>query len=357
LGSEEISWNLGEIFPSTVDRSVQIAIDETLKTADLLTSRYRGRLAGISPGELTVGLGEFEAFQAKLYDLVLYATLSYQVNMTDPSAQSLHDKVSKLQAKLDQQLAFAELELGSRISQDPLLVSEPSVANYAHYLEKLGRKAPHLLTEAEEKLVIAKDQFGVKAWEELQNKWLNTRLFEVEVEGTKKSLTYGEANGLLHHHDRATRESANRSIYGVLGKSGEVFSFALRNICNDWVSICETRKYDSPMHPSLIANDSEQGIIDGMLEAVGRQVGLYQRYLRLKAKLMGLAKLGDPGLPQVRRGLRLRGQRHVRPAPHRCDAQIWKDQRGLLRELVQRKISVHPVELQWASVRRLHPWP
>ena len=50
-------------------------------------------------------------------------------------------------------------------------------------------------SEIEEQLIIEKDQFGVDAWEELQSKWLNTRLFDVVVLGEKKTLSYGEANG------------------------------------------------------------------------------------------------------------------------------------------------------------------
>ena len=109
-------------------------------------------------------------------------------------------------------------------------------------LERVQRRVVHQLSEIEEQLVIEKDQFGVNAWEELQSKWLNTRTFEVMVVGEKKALSYGEANGLLPHPDRATRESANRSIYGLLGKDGEVFSAALRSICNDWVAVSKRQK-------------------------------------------------------------------------------------------------------------------
>jgi oligoendopeptidase F len=102
----------------------------------------------------------------------------------------------------------------------------------------LSKEAPlNQLSEVEEQLIIEKDQFGVNAWEDLQSKWLNTRLFEVTVFGERKTLSYGEANGLLPNPDRATRESANRAIYGLLGKDGEVFSAALRSICNDLRSL------------------------------------------------------------------------------------------------------------------------
>jgi oligoendopeptidase F len=56
------------------------------------------------------------------------------------------------------------------------------------------RRVEHQLSEVEEQLIMEKDQFGVNAWEEIQSKWLNTRLFEVNVAGEKKTLSYGEAN-------------------------------------------------------------------------------------------------------------------------------------------------------------------
>ncbi len=303
MSVKEISWDLTGIFPSATDPSVEAAIEKALKAAGRFTDEYKGRIGSIPPADIAACIGEYEDLETELYDLDLFATLSFQANMTLPEAQAIHDRVSKLVAEINKELAFFELELVSRISKDPGIVHDSALVTYMHALERLERKRPHLLSEAEEKLVIGKDQFGVKAWEELQNKWLNTRQFEVVVEGTRKTLTYGEANGLLHHHDRATRESANRSIYGTLGQSGEIFSFALRSICSDWVNTCGVRKYDSPMHPSLIANDTEQGIIDGLLKAVEGHVELYHRYLRLKAKLMGLPKLGCHDivapLPQV----------------------------------------------------------
>ena len=118
-------------------------------------------------------------------------------------------------------------------------------------------------------------------------------MFEVMVLGEKKTLSYGEANGLLSHPDRATRESANRSIYGLLGRDGEIFSSALRSICNDWVTVSQRRKYASPMESSLMNNDTEQAIVENLLNAIEESAGMYRRYLKLKAKLMGLPLLGN----------------------------------------------------------------
>jgi oligoendopeptidase F len=288
----EIAWDLSKIFPNITDPSVQKAIDDVSRMAETFESKYRGKMKDFSAKDLLKCLEDYEAYYECLQEILLFAGLSFAANMTLPETQLLHDKGMKLDAKLGKLLAFFELEVGNLVNRKAGLISEPLLANYRHVLERLRRRVPHQLSEVEEKLVIEKDQFGVSAWEELQTKWLNTRMFEVQVEGKKKMLPFGEAVGLLPHPDRATRESVNKSIFGLVGKDGEIFSSAFRNICNDWLSVCERRNYDSPMHASLIENDVDQQTVDNLLKSVEYNVGLYQRYLRLKARIMKLPKLG-----------------------------------------------------------------
>jgi oligoendopeptidase F len=58
------------------------------------------------------------------------------------------------------------------------------------------------------------------------------------------------------------------------------------------MSVCERRKYESPIHASLIANDTERQSIDSLLKAIEKHAPLYRRYLKMKAKLMKMPKLG-----------------------------------------------------------------
>ncbi len=289
----EISWDLTELFPSVNDPSIEKSLNETKAFAETFEKAYRGKIANLDPTKLLQCLRELESFYVKSGDLSLFAGLSFSANMTLPEVQALYDRVSKLEAELGKQLAFFSLELGSLVKAKPEIIQEPVLAGYRHMLERVQLRVPHQLTEIEEQLVIEKDQFGVQAWEELQSKWLNTRMFDVMVLEEKKSLSYGEANGLLSHPDRATRESANRSVYGLLGKDGEIFSAALRSICNDWVTVSQRRKYASPMESSLISNDTQEAIIGNLLHAVEEKANAYRRYLKLKAKLMGLSLLGN----------------------------------------------------------------
>ncbi|MGB9671798.1 MAG: M3 family oligoendopeptidase [Candidatus Bathyarchaeales archaeon] len=292
MSESEVVWNLSEIFPSPSDPSVEKAMEKVTAMAEAFAEKYRGRIGEFTAEELLTCLREYEAYLARLRDITLFSDLSFSANMTLPETQTLHDKVMKLEAELGKLLAFFELEVGNLVYKKPELIADPVLANYRHFLEKLRRNVPHRLSETEEKLIIDKDQFGVYAWEEFQAKWLNTRMFEVMVEGEKKLLPFGAAYGLFMHPDRATRESAYKSVFGLVGKDGEIFASAFRNICNDWLSVCEWRKYSSPMEASLITNDVDQQTIDNLFKAVEENVGTYQRYLRLKARLMRLPKLG-----------------------------------------------------------------
>ncbi len=283
---EKIEWDLSVIFND--EESLRSAMTSVSKKSEALESKYRGRLASLSPKDLNECIREFESLDLELYDIVLYAFLTFNANMTLEKSQSLFDRAAKLDAEIDKRLAFFTLELGSILKGNPKLTEDPSLGNYRHMLERTLRNAKHLLTEPEERIILEKDLFGVSAWEELQGKWLNTRKFDVVVEGTEKNLPYGEADGLIYHKDRATRESANRAIYGGLGNDGEIFASALRNICNDWVSTSKLRKFSSPMEASIVCNDTSSAVIDNLLRTVEESVSICRKYLKIKAKIMGL---------------------------------------------------------------------
>jgi len=293
VAESEVAWDLSELFPSISDPSIEKTISDISDLAKTFEKKYRSKITTFSAPELLICLQEFEVFQSKFQDISLYAMLSFSANMMLPQTQALYDRINKLEANVGKQLAFFSLDIGALVKNNPQLIVDPILDRYKHWLERVQKKVAHILSEVEEQLILEKDQFGVNAWEELQSKWLNTRMFEVKVLGEKKILSYGEANGLLTHPDRATRESANKEIYGLLGKDGEIFASALRNICNDWISISERRRYTSPMTSSFLSNDIEQQIIENLLQTIENNVGVYRRYLNLKARLLGLPVLGN----------------------------------------------------------------
>ncbi|MBY8979672.1 MAG: M3 family oligoendopeptidase [Candidatus Lokiarchaeota archaeon] len=289
----EIAWDLSEIFTSHDDPRISKNIISLQNQVNDFVTTYKGKIdtETFSANNLYELFKKQEKFDADIDELNTYSHMSYDANMTIPEVEALKKKVDDFITESSKTLAFFTIEIGKLVNNKKDLIDDPILKDYKHHLENVRRNIPHLLSEIEEQLILEKDQFGVRAWSELQAKWLNTRDFEVMVEGEMKNLSYGEANSLITHPDRETRISANKSIYGLLGKDQEIFSTALKNICSDWMKITKRRNYDSPMHQSLIVNDTTQVIVDNLMKVIEENVDVYRRYLKLKAKTMKLPKL------------------------------------------------------------------
>ncbi|MFX0026599.1 MAG: M3 family metallopeptidase, partial [Candidatus Hermodarchaeota archaeon] len=293
MSENDIAWDLTEIFSNTKDPKITESINSLEKIANELVKKYKGEINSpdFSAKDLLELIRKHEKFTANLDELKLYANRLYDGDQNELLAKGLKNRIDDFETKILKEITFIDLEIGKLIKERGDTITHPILEGYKQYLKKFKRQVPHLLSEVEEQLILEKDQYGVKAWSKLQSEWLTSRSYIVNVEGEEKSLSYGEANSLLTHPDRNTRISANKSIYGTLGKEEIVYSTALKNIFSDWLKIAERRKYNGPMHHSFIINDTTQEIIDNLMNTIEKNVGVFQRYLQLKAKILGFPKL------------------------------------------------------------------
>ncbi|MFX1494202.1 MAG: M3 family oligoendopeptidase [Promethearchaeota archaeon] len=293
MSKNDIAWDLTEIFSSTKDPEITEKIMSLEKIADGLVKKYKGEISSphFTAKDLLELIKKYEKFTADLDELTLYTNRLYDGDQNEPLAKGLKNRIDNFQTKVLKKITFIDLEIGELIKERGDIIKDPILEGYRQYLRKFKRQVPHLLSEVEEQLILEKDQFGVKAWSDLQSEWLNSRSYIVNVEEEEKSLSYGEANSLLTHPDRNTRISANKSIYGTLGEEEIVYSTALKNIFSDWLKITGRRKYNGPMHHSFIVNDTTQDVIDNLMNTIEKNVGVFQRYLQLKAKILGIPKL------------------------------------------------------------------
>ena len=293
MTKEEIAWDLSKLFSGPDDPKIDKLIESSKIQVEQLIKDYKGKIKApdFKAKDLQKLFQRQEEFEANLDELITFAHILYDADMQITEHEALKNKTIEFGTEISKKLTFLELEIGKFVYENKELVDDPILQNYRHYIEKIARSYPHLLSEIEEQLILEKDQYGVNQWSQLQGKWLNTRKFHVMVEGEEKILSYGEAYILLRHPDRETRISADKSIYSTLGKDEYIFSTALRNICGDWMKTVERRKYDNDLHHSLIVNDTSQEIIESLMKTIEENAHVYQRYLKLKAKLLKLPRL------------------------------------------------------------------
>ena len=89
-----------------------------------------------------------------------YCRLLYSSNSLDPIAKRLNEGVRKAGTRAGQHLAFLEIENRGPPFKCLEPDNDPVLAEYRHFLERRLRIVPHLLTEEEERIIMAKDQNG-----------------------------------------------------------------------------------------------------------------------------------------------------------------------------------------------------
>ena len=288
--------------PVSVRSTLEVMVAESEKFRD----KYYGIISDLDAAGLLELLELSDSLTLKYRSTALYCSLLYSANALDDTAKQLNDASKTSITKMSQTLAFIDIEMGKLIVSNPALIEDPSLAEYKHYLKRTLRTVPHMLSDKEEQLILAKDKNGVDAWQQLQNDWLSTRTYEIEVEGEKKTMPYGEIIGLFQNPDRDLRMRANKIVYEELGRDEIIWASAIRSVCTDHLQISDLRSYPTAMTQSLIANDVDKETIDSLMDVIVKSTELYRRYLKLKAKLMGLDKLANwdivaplPNIPEM----------------------------------------------------------
>ncbi len=306
MTKDEMVWDLSQLVEISEPSAVQEKLESMVAEAQKIREKYYGKIESLDARGLLGLLETRDNFYLRYEGVHKYCRLMYAADSTKDVSRQLINASQKETTKAGQALAFIDVELGKLLMKEQSLTSDPSLTEYKHYLEKVLRNAPYMLSEIEERLIITKDKNGIKSWEMLQGDWLSTRTFEIEINGEKKTLPYGEMVGLYQSPNRDLRKRANQIVYENLGKDEIVWASAVRAVCDDHTQMCELRKYPSSMTQSLIDNDVDQKTIASLMKTIERNAGLYQRYLRLKAKLMNLKKLANydlmaplPNAPEV----------------------------------------------------------
>jgi oligoendopeptidase F len=292
MDNEQV-WDLAQLVKQADADEIAARLDQLVSDAGKFKQKYQGKITSFDAKSLLVFLDERDDLFLRYEGEMMFCQLSYSANSTDAVSKRLNDAVRKAGTKAGQEMAFADIEFGQLLKNKPQLVEDPLLKEYHHYLQKVIAKVPHLLSESEERLVMAKDQNGVDSWSQLQQDWLSTRMFKMNVDGAEKELAYGEIISYYSDPDPKKRKDANSIVYSNLGKDEIVWASAVRSICSDHLQMCEWRRYSSPLQPSLLDNDVDQASIDALMKVMRKNAPVYRRYLRLKAKLLGEKKLGN----------------------------------------------------------------
>lgn len=287
----EHTWDAASIFPT--DDAWEAAFRGIVDGFPALEA-FRGRL-GDGAGTLA---DWFEAMQGAfraLWQVVVYATMGHSVDKTDQAAAARHDRARGLLARVTAKVAFAEPEI-IVVGFDDLrrwIAEEPRLAVYAHYIDRLARRAPHVRSpEVEELLGFLADPFraaaathGILADADLVFPPART------TAGEPVEVAQGNLRVLLSHEDREVRRTAWEGYADAHLAHRHAMANCLSAGVKQAVFMARSRRYGSALEASLLANDIPVDVFHNLIATFRRHLPTWHRYWSVRRRALGYERL------------------------------------------------------------------
>lgn len=167
----------------------------------------------------------------------------------------------------------------------------PELARYRNDLLSTADGIKYILGEREEYVLNLKSRpLGLAG--SLHDELTGSYEFTMTIAGEEKKLTEEEVRSYRQHTDRSIREEAYRSLRRVYNTKQNQISLGniYTSIVKDWTSEIKMRGYGTNvMAQRNISEEMDDEVVNMLLAEVEKAYPIYQRFLRAKAKMLGLS--------------------------------------------------------------------
>ncbi|MBN2550409.1 MAG: M3 family oligoendopeptidase [Anaerolineales bacterium] len=284
-------WSLSDLFPTHDSPEMKAAFADLEVKVAAFEKRRDQLSADLAVGDFLAIIGELEAIYHLGSRIRSFAGLSFSANTQDQTAQTFLAQAQQRIAAISNRTLFFSL-WWKDLEDAPAERLMAASGDYRYWLEEMRHFKPHTLSEPEEKIINTKDTTGALALHNLYDAITNRYVFRLEVEGKELELTRGELMVYARQHDPDLRARAYQEQFHVYGQDGPILGQIYQTLVHDWRNEeVDLRHYASPIASRNLANDIPDPVVDTLLEVCQRNAPVFQRFFRLKARLLGMERL------------------------------------------------------------------
>jgi len=289
-GAEHIVWDLSIFYSGPQDPAIEADMQAVDADIAAFAQDYRGKVAQLDGDGLPAAMERVEALLDRVYRLEMCARLLHATDTNDPAFGALLQKIIEHGARVQQGLLFFELEWTALEEEAAgALLAQPALTKFRHYLEAERRYRPHLLSEAEEKLLVEKAVTGREAWGRFFGQLMGAARYTLRGE----SLTQTQALSKLHDVDRALRREAAAAITAGLQEQAMPLTYIFNVLAADKASEDRQRGYATWVSSRNLANKVADDTVEALVQAVTGSYDIVADHYELKRVLLGYDELHD----------------------------------------------------------------
>ena len=288
---EKYTWDLSTIFPTDETFEAELAqVSEEVKKAASLA----GHLLDSADSLLTTTEIQLDLMR-RIEKLYSYAHMKNDQDTRVAKYQEYQAKGMTLYSDFGQSFAFYEPEFMAITEEQyqAFLAEQPALQQYQHYFDKLLKKKAHILTQREEELLAgAGEIFGAagETFAILDNADIVFPMVHDE-DGNEVQLSHGNYITLVESKNREVRKEAYEALYSVYEQYQHTYAKTLQTNVKVHNYNAKVRKFSSAREAALSADFIPESVYDSLVSAVNKHLPLLQRYIALRAKILGISDL------------------------------------------------------------------
>ena len=288
---ERYKWDLTPIYASG---AAWRAAKDQLEKEIPGVRRFKDTLA-LSPAALADALEAITMLRKTMSRLGTYALLRADEDTRHAEHQGMRQEMSLIGASFGSEVAFVEPEI-LRIGAPKLaqfLTAEPRLASYRFYIDEILRRAPHTLSEAEERILASVSPVA-GASSTTSGLLLNAEFPYPTItlsDGRLVKLDQQTFAIVRQSRNRADRQAAMSAYFGALGKFSQTLGSTLSGSVRASQFYAKARNYESDLAARLDASNIPLTVYSRLIEGVNRSLPSFHRYLRLRKRMMAVDTL------------------------------------------------------------------
>jgi len=177
---------------------------------------------------------------------------------------------------------------------EALLAQSPVAREHAFTLREAQTLAQHQMAPAEEALAAELNVTGGAAWGKLHGvitSQLTVTVADGRPRGRPQEMTMSMARNLAYDADRATRHRGYEAELACWERNAAPLAAALNGIKGQVNVLSQRRGWPSPLDAALFDARIDRATLDAMMQAARESFPDFRRYLRAKARALGLERL------------------------------------------------------------------
>ncbi len=285
------TWNAESVFPTWADWEASLKGTQAASTG---LAAFQGQLHA-GPDQLLQALHLRDQLVSQAQRLVMYATISSEVDKSDQTAASMRGKAQGLFGQVLAAAAFIEPELialGYPALQT-WMSQNPGLQVYAHYFDNLFRQQAHVRSaEVEELLGMLVEPFSNV---ETTAGLLTDADFKFQPasdqHGHQEPVGQSNFQKIMSSPDRQLRQTAWRNYLDTHLAFKNTLTSNLVTSIKQNAFMSQARRHASTLEAALFPYNIPTSVFYNLLETFQKNLPTWRRYFEIRRKALGLAQL------------------------------------------------------------------